>query len=134
MPGVTSRLECRGQALPSTKKAMYEIIVKEIGYQPDGAPYAIADAFMYADGKRIIHIHDMSIKMGGTNRAEIERLWAGCGTEAAAAARPRQAIFDNTSITAVGKPSEAFGDKYKIFDSERVIARLPAILTNSSTA
>ncbi|MBI4350196.1 MAG: type I polyketide synthase [Elusimicrobia bacterium] len=127
VPGVTSRLECRGQVLPSTKKALYEIVVKEIGYQPDGTPYAIADAFMYADGKRIIHIHDMSIKMGGTTRREIESLWTGRGTEAAAAAGPKQAIFDNASITAfaVGKPSEAFGEKYRVFDSERVIARLP---------
>ncbi|MDP2866483.1 MAG: beta-ketoacyl synthase N-terminal-like domain-containing protein, partial [Elusimicrobiota bacterium] len=126
VPGVTSRLECRGQVLPSTKKALYEIIVKEIGYQPDGVPYAIADAFMYADGKRIIHIHDMSIKMGGTDREQIERLWSGQGMEAASAG-PKKAIFDNASITAfaVGRPSEAFGDKYKIFDSERVIARLP---------
>ena len=125
VPGVTSRLECRGQVLASTKKALYEIIVKEIGYQPDGQPYAIADAFMYADGKRIIHIHNMSIRMGGTTRREIERLWTS-GT-AAPEPGPKKALFDNASITAfaVGKPSEAFGDKYKIFDSERVIARLP---------
>ncbi|OIO04775.1 MAG: hypothetical protein AUJ51_01385 [Elusimicrobia bacterium CG1_02_56_21] len=127
VPGITSRLECRGQVLPSTKKAMYEIIVKEIGYQADGGrPYAIADAFMYADGKRIIHIHDMSIRMGGTTRAEIERFWAAGGAEPAAAA-PKTAVFGNASITAfaTGKPSEAFGDRYKIFDSGRVIARLP---------
>ena len=126
VPGVTSRLECRGQVLPSTKKAMYEIIVKEIGYQADGGrPYAIADAFMYADGKRIIHIHNMSIRMGGTTRQEIERLWAARGTKPSE--EPKKPIFDNASITAfaVGKPSEAFGEKYKVFDSERVIARLP---------
>jgi 3-hydroxymyristoyl/3-hydroxydecanoyl-(acyl carrier protein) dehydratase len=125
VPGVTSRLECRGQVLASTKKAMYEIVVKEIGYQNgDGAPYAIADAFMYADGKRIIHIHNMSIRMGGTTREKVESLWnAGSAAEAG----PRKPIFDNASITAfaVGKPSEAFGEKYKVFDSERVIARLP---------
>jgi len=127
VPGVTSRLECRGQVLPSTKKAAYEIIVKEIGYQNGGgAPYAIADAFMYADGKRIIHIHNMSIRMGGTNKAEIERFWNAATAETAPAG-PKKAIFDNASITAfaVGKPSEAFGDKYKIFDSGRAIARLP---------
>jgi len=127
VPGVTSRLECRGQVLPSTKKAMYEIIVKEIGYQAGGGqPYAIADAFMYADGKRIIHIHNMSIRMGGTTKADIERLWNAAPAETAPAG-PRKAIFDNASITAfaVGKPSEAFGEKYKVFDSERVIARLP---------
>ncbi len=127
VPGVTSRLECRGQVLPTTKKALYEIIVKEIGYQAEGgAPYAIADAFMYADGKRIIHIHDMSIRMGGTSKAAIERLWNATPAELAPAG-PKKAIFDNASIKAfaTGKPSEAFGDKYKIFDSGRVIARLP---------
>ncbi|MCX5791271.1 MAG: beta-ketoacyl synthase N-terminal-like domain-containing protein, partial [Elusimicrobia bacterium] len=126
VPGVMSRLECRGQVLGSTKKAMYEIIVKEIGYQPGGQPYALADAFMYADGKRIIHIHNMSIRMGGTTRTDIERLWAG-GAAQPVIAGPKTAIFDDASITAfaVGKPSEAFGDKYKPFDAERVIARLP---------
>lgn len=125
VPGVTSRLECRGQVLPSTKKAMYEIVVKEIGYKDDGTPYAIADAFMYADGRRIIHIHDMSIRMGGAKKGTIEALWKSAG--APADSGPRSAIFDNASITAfaVGKPSEAFGDRYKVFDSERVIARLP---------
>ncbi len=125
VPGIASRLECRGQVLASTKKAMYEIVVKEIGYQAkSGQPYAIAEAFMYSDGKRIIHIHNMSIRMGGTSRQKIESLWDG---GAAPAAGPRKAIFDNASITAfaVGKPSEAFGEKYKVFDSERVIARLP---------
>ncbi|MGD9642349.1 MAG: beta-ketoacyl synthase N-terminal-like domain-containing protein [Elusimicrobiales bacterium] len=125
VPGVTSRLECRGQVLGTTKKAMYEIVVKEIGYQPDGTPYAIAEAFMYADGKRIIHIHNMSIRMGGAKKDAIEALWQNAA--APADYGPRAAIFDNASITAfaVGKPSEAFGDKYKIFDSDRVIARLP---------
>ena len=125
VPGVTSRLECRGQVLGSTRKAMYEIVVKEIGYQPDGTPYAIAEAFMYADGKRIIHIHNMSIRMGGARKDAIETLWRNAA--APADYGPRAALFDNASITAfaVGKPSEAFGDKYKIFDSGRVIARLP---------
>ncbi|MEW5906385.1 MAG: beta-ketoacyl synthase N-terminal-like domain-containing protein [Elusimicrobiota bacterium] len=125
VPGVTSRLECRGQVLPSTKKAMYEIVVKEIGYKEDGTPYAVADAFMYADGRRIIHIHDMSIRMGGAKKDAIEALWTD--TAAPQPSGPRPAIFDNASITAfaVGKPSEAFGDRYKVFDSERVIARLP---------
>jgi len=129
VPGVTSRLECRGQVLSSTRKAMYEIVVKEIGYEAGGTPYAIADAFMYADGRRIIHIHNMSIRMGGARKDAIETLWSGPAAAPAAAADsgPRPAVFDDASITAfaVGKPSEAFGDRYKVFDSERVIARLP---------
>jgi acyl transferase domain-containing protein/3-hydroxymyristoyl/3-hydroxydecanoyl-(acyl carrier protein) dehydratase len=39
----------------------------------------------------------------------------------------KQVLFDNDSILAfaIGKPSDAFGDRYKVFDSERKIARLP---------
>jgi acyl transferase domain-containing protein/3-hydroxymyristoyl/3-hydroxydecanoyl-(acyl carrier protein) dehydratase len=128
VPGVTSKLECRGQVLGSTKKAGYEIIIKEIGYRPSGEPYAIADAFMYADGKRIIHIHNMSVQMGGVTKADMEHIWQGGAANAQpVVSGPRKAIFDNASITAfaIGKPSEAFGDKYTIFDSGRIIARLP---------
>ena len=41
--------------------------------------------------------------------------------------RARAAIFDRERILAfaVGKPSEAFGERYRVFDSDRVIARLP---------
>ena len=104
---------------------MYEIVVKEIGYQADGTPYAIAEAFMYADGKRIIHIHNMSIRMGGATKQGIEALWSAAALPQPAG--PRPALFDNASIRAfaTGKPSEAFGDKYLVFDSQRVIARLP---------
>jgi 3-hydroxymyristoyl/3-hydroxydecanoyl-(acyl carrier protein) dehydratase len=40
---------------------------------------------------------------------------------------PKTAIYDHEKILAyaVGNPSEAFGAKYKIFDQDRVIARLP---------
>ena len=54
MPGVASRLKCRGQVIASTRKATYEVAIKEIGYRPE--PYAIADALMYADGKPIVEI------------------------------------------------------------------------------
>jgi len=38
-----------------------------------------------------------------------------------------RALYDNESILqfAIGKPSLAFGDRYRVFDEERVIARLP---------
>jgi 3-hydroxymyristoyl/3-hydroxydecanoyl-(acyl carrier protein) dehydratase len=39
----------------------------------------------------------------------------------------RQTFYDRDRILAfaVGKPSKAFGDPYKVFDKERIIARLP---------
>ena len=169
IPGVRSRLKCRGQVLATTKKVWYEITLKEIGYResdPTGdalgragsgtdslrqtaTPYCLADALMYADGKPIVEITDMSVRMTGLTREFVERLWQGPkvaqtfvagdvrdrnaadGTSSTGQATPcydrRPALFDTDRITAfaIGKPSEAFGDRYRVFDSERVIARLP---------
>jgi len=132
VPGIKSRLKCRGQVLPTTRKAAYEISIKEIGYGPE--PYAIADALMFADGKPIVHITDMSLRLVGIDHARLERLWSSRRQPPskaplrAAGDRPgRPPIFDRDRILAfaVGKPSDAFGDRYRVFDRERVIARLP---------
>ena len=201
IPEVRSRLKCRGQVLSSTKKVWYEVTLKEVGYGPDA--YCLADALMYADGKPIVEITDMSVRLTGLSRENVERLWATSGPlsrpasggegwgeggfntapsavpmtearteltkpviwnqpspqigpltlalspedggEGTTAAAPRAvegrtyspnlnpsydvrpAIFDTDRITAfaIGKPSEAFGDRYRVFDDERKIARLP---------
>lgn len=117
VPGASSKLECRGQVVESTKVVTYEVTIKEIGYGPE--PYAIVDALMSADGRPIVEITGMSLRMRGLDRAKLERLWTG-----RASAAP---LFDRDSITAfaVGKPSAAFGEPYKVFDHDRVIARLP---------
>ncbi|OQW99070.1 MAG: hypothetical protein BWK74_03020, partial [Desulfobacteraceae bacterium A6] len=116
--GVESVLKCRGPVTPETRKVVYEVEVKEIGYNPE--PYVIADAYMYADGQRIVSFKDMSTKMTGITRHEIESLWESGGSK-------KDILFDRDRILAfsIGKPSEAFGDKYKVFDSKRRIARLP---------
>ncbi len=204
IPEVRSRLKCRGQILSSTKKVWYEVTLKEVGYGPDA--YCLADALMYADGKPIVEITDMSVRLTELSRETVERLWSysgplsrpasggegefhtapnvvlpseakteltrpatwnqpsltigpltlalspedgGEGTTAAAPRafdeRPpslgfnpqpstinpaydvRPTIFNTDRITAfaIGKPSEAFGDRYRVFDDERKIARLP---------
>ncbi|MEK9146532.1 MAG: type I polyketide synthase, partial [Elusimicrobiota bacterium] len=132
IPGAASGLKCRGQVLPSTKKVTYELSIKELGYSPE--PYAKADALMYADGHPIVLISDMSVRLRGTDERRLKALWerrAAPFQLSDAARRPfrdRQApLFDTDRILAfaVGKPSEAFGEPYKVFDSERVIARLP---------
>jgi len=116
VPGVKSRLKCRGQVIQSTKRVTYEIEIKELGYGPE--PFAIVDALMYADGKPVVEIADMSMRLTGLAREDVEALW-----------RPREkrVLYDQESILAfaIGKPSEAFGDRYLPFDDERVIARLP---------
>lgn len=95
-------------------------------------PYAIADALMYADGHPIVLITDMSCRLRGLTREKVEALWRSTqggvrGEGRGPSVPPREPLFNTGRILAfaVGKPSEAFGEPYKVFDAERVIARLP---------
>ena len=124
VPGVASQLKCRGQVLGTTKVVTYEVSIKEIGYRPE--PYAIADALMYADGKPIVEITNMSLRYAGVTRQSIQALWAGAEALAGPPSlKPAIFTYDDILAFAIGKPSEAFGEPYRVFDAERVIARLP---------
>ena len=136
VPGVASGLKCRGQVLDTTKLVTYEVSIKEIGYGPE--PYVIADALMYADGKPIVDITNMSLRYAGVTREAIGSIWAAANVVGDGLAPKKivkrvikqvvkPALFDSASILAfaIGKPSDAFGEPYKIFDEGRVIARLP---------
>ncbi len=135
-PGVTGRLKCRGQVIASTKTAAYEVVVKEIGYGPE--PYAIADALMYADGRPIVEMTNMSLRLSGLNEETLRQTWANRVVPSSEFRVPSKLgtrnselgpipLFDVDRIRAfaIGKPSEAFGKPYRVFDNERTIARLP---------
>jgi acyl transferase domain-containing protein/3-hydroxymyristoyl/3-hydroxydecanoyl-(acyl carrier protein) dehydratase len=129
IPEVISQLKCRGQVIEKTHRVQYEITLKEIGYQnKTGTPYVLADALMYADGKAIVQMNNMSVQLTGLDRERVEALWQNqLAKQSLPTVRKKDAIFDADSILAfaVGKPSEAFGERYCIFDEQRVIARLP---------
>ena len=74
IPGIESDLKCRGPVTPETKKARYEIEVKEMGYRPE--PYVVADAHMFSDDHRIVLYKNMGMKLVGLTRREIELLWS----------------------------------------------------------
>ena len=120
LPGIASQLKCRGQVLDTTQRVTYEVSIKEIGYGPE--PYVIADALMYADGKPIVEITGMSLRYAGATKETFRGLWATARTPG-----KKKAVFDTDRILAfaTGKPSDAFGEPYRIFDAGRVIARLP---------
>jgi PfaB family protein len=143
--GIESVLKCRGPVTPKTNHVIYEVDIKELGYKPE--PYVIADANMYADGHHIVMFKDLSMKMTGITRTEIESFWEEKSNLTSYIQQPvftalqpdsrnpkpatrntQHVLFDRNHIIefATGKPSLAFGDKYKPFDSERFIARLPA--------
>ena len=134
VPGVASRLRCRGPVTPATRVVAYEVAVKEVGYNPE--PFVVADALVYADGQRIVQFTDLSLKMTGATREPIEALWRGARTGSSSVspigaalvpADARPALYDSDRILAfaVGRPSEAFGEPYLVFDADRRIARLP---------
>ncbi len=122
VPGIASRLICRGQVIESTKMVAYEITIKEIGYRPE--PYVICDALMFADNKSIVKIEDMSLRISGLTIETVNNLWQNSNHNSAT---EKKILFDSKSILAfaVGKPSEAFGKRYEVFDKDRTIARLP---------
>ncbi|GAC1449388.1 MAG: hypothetical protein NVSMB9_33220 [Isosphaeraceae bacterium] len=125
VPGVGSRLRCRGQVIETTRTAVFELAIKEIGYRPE--PYAIADALMYADGKPVVEVLDMSLRLTGLTREGLRRLWDQ-SRERSVPGAEIPVLFTREQVLAFaeGKPSEAFGNRYLPFDEERVIARLPA--------
>ncbi|MCK4623420.1 MAG: acyltransferase domain-containing protein [Desulfuromonadales bacterium] len=124
VPGVDSGLKCRGQVVETTRTVTYQVSIKELGYGPE--PFAIVDALMFADGKPIVEIPNMSVRLSGLNRQQVEVLWSGPGGHQTTTPA-KQVLYDTERITAfaIGNPSAAFGEPYKIFDQERKIARLP---------
>ncbi len=131
VPEVSSSLKCRGQVIDTTRTVTYEVTLKEIGYRPE--PYAVVDALMYADGKPIVEIGSMSVRLSGLDRQSVEALWSGAvptsetGPLPLTTAGKKPALYTYEQILAYsqGNPSEGFGEKYRPFDTERVIARLP---------
>lgn len=132
---IPGQLICRGQVLATTKKVWYELTIKEIGYDENQTPYVIADALMYGDGRPIVAMKNMSLQLSGLTKEKLEARWgigrpnriAADSSSVGLAQTPKPVLFDNDSILAYaqGNPSDAFGDKYKPFDHDRKIARLP---------
>ncbi len=122
VPGIWSQLKCRGQVLPSTQRVTYEIEIKEMGYGPEA--YVICDALMYADGKPIVDIIDMSLRIPGFDQSKFDSIWAA--SKGVAEARTAVAYsYQDILAFSDGNPSDCFGAIYKPFDQDRKIARLP---------
>jgi len=73
IPGNESDLKCRGPVTPETRKARYEIEIKEMGYNPE--PYVIADAHMFSDELRIVLYKNMGMKLMGLTKNDLEFFW-----------------------------------------------------------
>ena len=68
-----SDLKCRGPVTRTTKKALYDIEIKTIGYEPQ--PFVTADAHMFSDDLEIVFYKDMGMKLEGVTRQDLEAYW-----------------------------------------------------------
>ncbi len=131
---VECRLKCRGPVTPQTRHVHYAVEIKSIGYHPE--PYVIADAHMTADDHYIVFFKNMSLQMSGITGDAIDKFWRQRKTHSPnlppeARSQPEAGslapLFSREHILAfaIGRPSQAFGQPYEIFDEKRKIARLP---------
>ena len=131
---VANRLMCRGQVIESTRVVTYQVTIKRLSYDPE--PHAVADALMLADGRPIVQVVDMALRLAGSSESDLREIWANPRSTPfpidpfdlpERTRERRSARFDHAQILAfaVGKPSDCFGAAYQRFDHERFVARLP---------
>src|SRR2546428_665779 len=58
----------------ATWPVTYEIAIKELGYRPE--PFAIADALMFADGKAIVDVRNITLRLTGATKEQVQTLWS----------------------------------------------------------
>ncbi len=120
--GIESVLKCRGPVTPNTRQVVYEVEIREIGYDPE--PYVIGDAYMYADGHRIVWFNNISMRLVNVSKERLMGFWNRHQPSSDSA--PVVANRDNLIEFATGRPSIVFGDRYQPYDYNRFLARLPA--------
>ena len=124
VPEMTYKLRCRGQALPSSRRLVYEVFVAEMHDGPE--PTLIADLLCTVDGVKAFHARRLGLRLAADIPLSRD-LSVEAETRAAATKNPGKA-FDDVAIlaTAIGLPSDAFGLSYRPFDGPRRLSRLPS--------
>lgn len=154
VPEEKYELRCRGQVLPSSKKLTYEIFVEEVVEGPIPTLYAdllcTVDGLKAFHARRMAlrlvpdwpleewrksppveadpscapaltsEVQDAVVMLDKPAPTAASAVWA-------LDPQQRDFVFDYASLLACawGRPSEAFGPMYEIFDSTRRVARLP---------
>ena len=131
VPDETYGMRCRGQVVPGSKELVYELFVHAVEDGPQ--PTLYADLLCTVDGLKAFHAQRLGLRLvpdwplnadptlldqpfPGGERPENRRVAAVDGFR-----------FDYASLLACawGRPTDAFGDMYRVFDGPRKVARLP---------
>ncbi len=125
--GMPFELKCRGEINPHTTGVAYELHVEEIWDGPH--PTLIADIVGYVDGRPAFHAHRIGVELVPdwplTSLPEVRHRFAN---DAVAVATDRTGFrfgWNAMIATAWGRPSDAFGSMYEVFDGTRRAPRLP---------
>ena len=126
-------MRCRGQVDPGSSLLVYEIFVEEVHDGP--MPTVFADLLCTVDGLKAFHCRRMGLRLVPDWPLEAMPEWqakiaakqadeAARGVEIATIGAHR---LDYKALLscAWGKPSDAFGPMYQVFDGARRTARLP---------
>ena len=126
IPDETYRLRCRGQVAPSSHELTYEIFIHQIIAGPEPAIYA--DILGTVDGvTKAVHGRRLGLRL--VPDWPLEKLNLAPVPESAG--RPAVVVngfeFGGASMlaSAIGRPSQAFGEMYRRFDGPERTVRLP---------
>ena len=142
VPDVAYPLRCRGQVLPHNKLLTYEVFVD--GIEDGPYPTLWADVLCTIDGLKAFHCRRLGVRLvpdwplqddSWVQTARPALAWPKIIAQQAAdevAASRQIAVADGFKFgieslmaCAWGKPSDAFGPMYQVFDDTRRVARLP---------
>lgn len=113
----TYRLKCRGQVTPRTKKLSYEIYVRES--EDQGRVCLVADVMCQVDGLNAFHAQELAL--------ELVPDWPAVSAISEDDPSVEGLSFPlSIEASRLGKPSQAFGPNYSVFDQGMRVARLPA--------
>ena len=122
VPDEAYQLQCRGQVVPSSKELVCELFVEEVLGGPH--PTLYADLLGTVDGLKAFHARRVGLRLV-PDWPLSDRAIARVNETAPPAINGF--TFDHASLMACawGRPSDAFGPMYRIFDGQRRVARLP---------
>ncbi len=125
VPDEVFQAKCRGQVSTTSKKLVYEAFIEEVIDGP--YPTVYADLLATVDGLKCLHIRRLGVRIVPDFPLDCWPHLLEGYVEKKPVAKFGDFEFGYRSLMACafGKPSEAFGDLGKHFDSGRHIARLP---------
>ena len=125
VPEEPYQMRCRGQVTPAARELVYEVFVEELSGGPE--PTLFADVLCTVDGLKAFHCRRLGLRLVPGWPLDSRRGLLDGSVENRPVASEGALRFDGRSLLACawGRPSEAFGPAYGVFDGVRRLARLP---------